>query len=56
MSEESKEDMVKEAVVRPGMTPSVHSGLPSEEVRRDKQAYAKGEPAVDSIEDLANDL
>lgn len=59
MSEQKQdgpEEMVKEGVVRPGRTPSVVSGKASSEVRMDKEAYAEGEPDVDSIEDLAEDL
>jgi hypothetical protein len=53
---EHSKPMTKEGVVRKGKTPSVVSGKPSEEVRRDKEAYAKGERTVDTIEDLAEEM
>jgi hypothetical protein len=53
---EDSEPMTKEGVVRKGRTPSVVSGKPSDEVRRDKEAYAKGERTVDTVEDLAEEM
>lgn len=38
--------------MRPGRTPSVQSGRPSEEIRMDKQAYRHNETAVENLDDL----
>ena len=51
--EESTRPLVKEGVVRPGETPSVVSGRPTDHVKRGN-AYAKGESTVANEEELAD--
>ena len=50
-----EQGFIKDAVVRPGVTPSVVSGRPAEMVKKG-EAYCDKEPTVDRIEDLGKEF